>query len=235
MSLSDLCHPTWSPAYHRYFDGPQGCNRHYSRTLGSLEGRLTTCPSLGSPNKSDVLDESQCDVWHLPAVGRSLLSLSPELRGRIYPTPMSTVPFLPAPGTGLTGLNSCTQCSQPRNNGGLQGCSTGKHHVGHHVTQGQQPVPENMIASSPGVTNLSLLNDANHHPDAGNTTQCENNKKHWDCVSSSVRFAMKLFWRDLCLGSMTVRGIHRQRAWDPVSRHGVKKQNKNNLCTRYFS
>lgn len=33
---------------------------------------------------------------------------------------------------------------------------------------------------------------------------------------------------------MTVRGIHRQRAWDPVSRHGVKKQNKNNLCSRYF-
>lgn len=33
---------------------------------------------------------------------------------------------------------------------------------------------------------------------------------------------------------MTVKGIHRQRAWDPVSRHGVKKQNKNNLCSRYF-
>lgn len=51
-------------------------------------------------------------------------------------------------------------------------------------------------------------------------------------VSSSVLFAMKLFWRDLCPGSMTVKGIQRQRAWDPVSRHGVKKQNKNNLCGR---
>ena len=69
---------------------------------------------------------------------------------------------------------------------------TGKHHVGNHVIQGWQPAPENVIASSPGDMNLSLLNNANRYPDAGNPTQCENNKKYWDCASGSVLFDMKL-------------------------------------------
>lgn len=43
--------------------GLTGHNRHYSGTLGSLEGWLITCTSLGSQNKSDVLDESQCDTF----------------------------------------------------------------------------------------------------------------------------------------------------------------------------
>lgn len=68
---------------------------------------------------------------------------------------------------------------------------TGKHHVGKHVIQGRQPAPENVIASSPGDMNLSLLNNANSYPDAGNPSQCENNKKYWDCMSSSVLFGMK--------------------------------------------
>lgn len=72
-----------------------------ARDLGLTGGVTDHLPLLGLSKQIRCV--GWVTLWHFPAVEASLLSLSPELRGRIYPTPMTRVSFLPVPGTGLTG------------------------------------------------------------------------------------------------------------------------------------
>lgn len=81
--------------------GPHRTQETLQQDLGLTGGVTDHLPLLGF--SKPIRCVGWVTVWHLPAVGASLLSLSPELRGWIYPTLMSTASFLPVPGTGLTG------------------------------------------------------------------------------------------------------------------------------------
>lgn len=182
-----------------------------------------------------MLEESQRDPFqqweHLSA-----LPFPRSRRKDLSHTDESTLLFLPAPGTGLASPEPPETMFTTKKQWWLASPAA-LVNTTREATSARDgsPRPRTLIASSPGDMNLSLLNNANRYPDAGNPTRCENNKNHWDCASGSALFGTKLFWRDLYLGSMTVMGIHRQIAWDPLSRRGLKKQNKNNLRSTYFT
>lgn len=58
MSHSDLCHPTWSPANHRYFDGPHRIQQTLQQDLGLTGGMLDHLPLLGFSNQMCCMSHS---------------------------------------------------------------------------------------------------------------------------------------------------------------------------------
>lgn len=225
MSHSHPCNLTWPPANHRCFAGSLRRQQMLQQDLGHTGEATDHRTSFGFQNKPVVLDESRHNTFqqweHLSA-----LPFPRAKRKDLSHTDEHSSLFTSAWHWTCTAWAHVNNVHNEETMVACMSHYTGKHHVGKHVIQGRQPAPENVIASSPGDMNLSLLNNANSYPDAGNPSQCENNKKYWDCMSSSVLFGMKHIWRDLYLGSMTVTGINRQVAWDPANRHGLKNKTR---------
>lgn len=167
MSHSHPCNLTWPPPSTDALWGLTGDNRCYGKSWGTLEGRLTNPPSVFKINQMCRTG----DITTPSSSGSTSALPSPAMRGRgLSDTDDHISLFASAWHQACTAWASVNNVHKQETMVACKSPSTGKHHVGNNVSQRWLPAPEEVIASSPGDMNLSLLNNTNHYPDARDPT-----------------------------------------------------------------